>query len=68
MSHVIDAIDELVARCKDCLELRTFHEFHIAHPEVLDFLTEEIQLRLDHGCKYPPAEPVALRCEPLKAA
>ena len=49
MPNVPDAIDELVARSKDCLELRTFHEFHKAHPEVLDFLTEEIQLRLDHG-------------------
>ena len=46
-----DAIDELVARSKNHRELRAFHEFHKAHPEVLDFLVEEIQLRLDHGFK-----------------
>jgi hypothetical protein len=44
-----DAIDELAARSKDCPELRAFHEFHKAHPEVLDFLVEEIQLRIDKG-------------------
>jgi hypothetical protein len=48
MNH-IDAIDELVARSENHLELRAFHEFHKAHPEVLDFLVEEIQLRLNHG-------------------
>lgn len=41
-----DAIDELVARSKDHRELRAFHEFHRRHPEVLDFLVREIQLRL----------------------
>jgi hypothetical protein len=49
MPHIIDAIDELVARSRDCRELRAFHEFHKAHPEVLDFLVYEIQLRIDHG-------------------
>jgi hypothetical protein len=46
---MIDAIDELVARSKDCRELRAFHQFHRANPEVLDFLVEEIQLRIDKG-------------------
>jgi hypothetical protein len=44
-----DAIDELVARSKDHRELRAFHLFHKAHPEVFDFLVREIRLRLDHG-------------------
>ena len=44
---MIDAIDELVARSKDHRELRAFHEFHRRHPEVLDFLVQEIRLRLD---------------------
>jgi hypothetical protein len=44
---MIDAIDELVARSKSDQELRAFHDFHKRHPEVLDFLVEEIQLRLD---------------------
>ena len=44
---IIDAIDELVARSKDHRELRAFHAFHRKHPEVLDFLVQEIQLRLD---------------------
>jgi hypothetical protein len=44
---MMDAIDELVARSQDHRELRAFHEFHKAHPEVLDFLVEEIRLRLD---------------------
>jgi len=43
---MIDAIDELVARSKDHRELRAFHEFHRRHPEVLDFLVQEIRLRL----------------------
>ncbi len=42
-----DAIDELVARSKDCRELREFQSFHNMHPEVLDFLVQEIQLRLE---------------------
>src|ERR1017187_2022877 len=46
---MIDAIDELVARSKNHPELRAFHQFHRAHPEVLDFLVQEIQLRIDHG-------------------
>lgn len=44
---MIDAIDELVARSKDHRELRAFHEFHRKHPEVLDFLVQEIRLRLE---------------------
>lgn len=44
---MIDAIDELVARSKDHRELRAFHEFHRKHPEVLDFLVQEIQRRLE---------------------
>ena len=43
-----DAIDELVARSKNHRELRAFHKFHKKHPEVLDFLVQEIQLRIDH--------------------
>lgn len=46
---MIDAIAELVARSKNHRELRAFHQFHKAHPEVLDFLVQEIQLRIDHG-------------------
>lgn len=46
-----DAIDELVARSKNHRKLRAFHEFHKKHPEVLDFLVQEIQLRIDHGFK-----------------
>src|ERR1035441_10016267 len=46
---MIDAIDELVSRSKNHRELRAFHEFHKNHPEVLDFLAAEIQLRIDHG-------------------
>jgi hypothetical protein len=45
----MDAISELVSRSKDHRELRAFHEFHKTHPEVLDFLVQEIQLRIDHG-------------------
>lgn len=44
---MIDAIDELVARSDDHIELRAFHEFHKQHPEVLDFLVQEIRLRLE---------------------
>ncbi len=44
-----DAIDELVARSQDCKEVRRFHNFHRSHPEVLDFLLEEIRLRFDRG-------------------
>ena len=44
---MIDAIDELVARSQNHRELRAFHQFHKAHPEVLDFLVLEIRLRLD---------------------
>lgn len=44
---MIDAIDELVARSQDHRELRAFHAFHRRHPEVLDFLVQEIRLRLD---------------------
>ena len=46
---MVDAIDELVARSKDHRELRAFHELHKDHPEILDFLVQEIQLRIDHG-------------------
>lgn len=42
-----DAIDELVARSKNTRELRNFHAFHKQHPGVLDFLVQEIRLRLD---------------------
>ncbi len=44
---MIDAIDELVARSQNHRELRAFHTFHKKHPEVLDFLVQEIRLRLD---------------------
>lgn len=44
---MMDAIDELVARSQNHRELRAFHQFHKAHPEVLDFLVQEIRLRLD---------------------
>ena len=44
---MIDAIDELVARSQNHRELRAFHQFHRKHPEVLDFLVQEIRLRLD---------------------
>lgn len=46
-----DAIDELVAHSKSHPKLRAFHKFHKKHPEVLDFLVQEIQLRIDHGFK-----------------
>ena len=46
-AKIMHAIDELVARSKDCRELREFHSFHNMHPEVLDFLVQEIRLRLD---------------------
>ena len=42
-----DAIDELVDRSKPCSEMCNFHDFHKRHPEVLDFLVEEIFLRLE---------------------
>lgn len=45
----VDPIDELVARSKDHRELKRFHEFHRAHPEVLDFLVAEIRIRLAAG-------------------
>jgi len=43
----LDAIDELVARSKKHPDLTAFHAFHKAHPEVLDFLVQEIRLRLE---------------------
>jgi len=46
---IVDAIDELVARSKNHRELRAFHTFHKRHPEVLDFLVQEIRLRIQHG-------------------
>lgn len=49
MTAPIDPIDELVARSTDHPELRRFHAFHRAHPEVLDFLVREIRARLDSG-------------------
>ena len=50
MPNTLDAIDELVARSSSTdKRLPEFHQFHKAHPEVLDFLVEEIQLRLDRG-------------------
>lgn len=45
----MDAIDELVARSKPHRELRRFHSFHRKHPEVLDFLVNEIRLRIESG-------------------
>ncbi|MEG9435305.1 hypothetical protein JAO29_03900 [Edaphobacter sp. HDX4] len=47
----MDAIDELVARCKPHRELRAFHDFHKQHPEILDFLIEEIGNRFNSGQK-----------------
>jgi hypothetical protein len=47
--RISDAIDELVERSKSHGEMLAFHQFHQAHPEVLDFLVEEIRLRLDNG-------------------
>jgi hypothetical protein len=44
-----DQINELVARSKPHDELRAFHGLHKAHPELLDFLVQEIQLRIEHG-------------------
>ena len=49
MQKRIDAIDELVARSKDHPELLTFHRYHRANPEVLDFLVQEIELRRSKG-------------------
>jgi len=49
--EIVDAIDELVARSKDHHELRRFHRFHRANPEVLDFLVSEIHLRIEKGFK-----------------
>jgi hypothetical protein len=48
---MIDAINELVARCEPHHELKTFHEFHRQNPEVLNFLIEEIETRRSHGQK-----------------
>jgi hypothetical protein len=45
----MDAIDELVARSKPHHELARFHDFHRAHPEVLEFLVSEIRLRIERG-------------------
>jgi len=47
--NAIDPIDELFARSTDHPELRRFHAFHRAHPEVLSFLVAEIRLRLGSG-------------------
>lgn|SRR6187402_1207063 len=47
--QIHDAVDELVARSKPHRELQAFHDFHRAHPEVLDFLVSEIRLRIEHG-------------------
>ena len=46
---MIDAIDELVERSRNEKGLQEFHAFHRAYPEVLDFLVEEIQLRIAKG-------------------
>lgn len=46
---MVDQIDDLVARSKDHLKLRRFHAFHREHPQILDFLVEEIRLRIDRG-------------------
>ena len=45
----MNAIDELVARSKDCEELRQVADFHRAHPEAIDFIVQEIQLLIDDG-------------------
>jgi hypothetical protein len=45
----MDAIGELIARSRNCRALRVFRETHRGHPELLDFLVEEIKLRLDVG-------------------
>lgn len=45
----MDAIDQLIARSKPHRELQIFHDFHRANPHVLDFLVQEIQLRLGSG-------------------
>jgi len=45
----MDAIDELVERSTNCKPLRDFHGAHRQHPEILDFLVEEIQRRLESG-------------------
>lgn len=45
----MDAIAELVRRSQTCLNLQAFHAMHQRHPELLDFLVEEIQLRLAAG-------------------
>jgi len=47
----VDAIDELVARCKPDSGLKTFHEFHQDNPEVLAFLIREIDSRMAAGQK-----------------
>lgn len=46
-----DAIDELVARSKPHPPLAKFHDYHRAHPELLDFLVREAYLRIEHGFK-----------------
>lgn len=48
-SRNIDAIDEIVARCKPRPELRAFHEFHRENPQVLAFLIGEIETRRRAG-------------------
>jgi hypothetical protein len=45
----MDAITELVRRSRTCLNLQAFHAMHQRHPELLDFLVEEIQLRIAAG-------------------
>jgi hypothetical protein len=48
---MIDAIDEIVVRCKPDRELKTFYAFHRENPEVLAFLIEEIEARMRAGQK-----------------
>ncbi len=44
-----DAMDELLARSEDCRKLKQLCDFHKRYPEVLDFLVQEIRLRLNSG-------------------
>lgn len=45
----MDQVDELIKRSVDHPELRRFHAFHKKRPEILDFLTREIQARIRWG-------------------
>ncbi len=47
----MNAIDELVKRSKPHPELQKFYDFHQKRPQLLDFLVEEIRLRISKGFK-----------------